>query len=265
MSDPAVLCHVDARGIARLTLNRTDRHNAFDDGLIDMLTGILNDLEGDGAVRAVLLGAAGRSFCAGADLGWMKRMAAYSHAENLADSRKLAALMRTLNFLRKPTVALVHGAAFGGGVGLVACCDIALATPRARFCLSEVKLGLIPAVIGPYVVDAMGARAARRYFTTAEAFDAREAHRLGLVHEITAEDRLQTRAGELIDVLLGNGPAAMAAAKTLIHAVAGAPVTDAVIADTAARIAERRASEEAREGMTAFFEKRPPVWARGEG
>src|SRR6185369_4470029 len=182
MSEPTILTHIDNSGVAVLTMNRPELHNAFDDTFITGLTAKLRDLEDDPDVRVVILAASGKSFSAGADLNWMRRMADYSREQNLADAEALAELMRTLDTLSKPTIALVHGAAYGGGVGLVACCDIAIATVRAAFCLSEVKLGLIPAVISPYVVAAIGPRAARRYFQSAEIFNAVEAHRLGLVH-----------------------------------------------------------------------------------
>jgi methylglutaconyl-CoA hydratase len=209
------------------------------------------------------LSASGKSFSAGADLNWMRRMADYSLQQNLADARGLAELMRTLNTLSKPTIALVQGAAYGGGVGLVACCDIAIASSRATFCLSEVKLGLIPAVISPYLVAAIGSRPCRRYFLSAEPFDAWEAHRLGLIHEVVEDHAaLKERSEFFADQLLKNGPCAMASAKRLIAAVGGRLIDDALIADTAARIADQRASAEGREGLAAFLEKRKPGWVK---
>jgi methylglutaconyl-CoA hydratase len=207
----------------------------------------------------VLLGH-GRSFCAGADLNWMKRMAGFGRAENLADATALAAMLKTLYRLSKPTIARVHGSVFGGGVGLVACCDIAFAAHDATFSLSETKLGLIPATIGPYVVEAMGARHARRYFVSAERFTAAEAFRIGLVHDIYPIDELDGRINELLGALLAAGPRAQAEAKALIRAVAAQPIGDAVIADTAARIARVRGSPEGKEGVAAFLEKRPAEW-----
>lgn len=264
MNTPTILTHIDAQGVATLTMNRPELHNAFDDLLIADLTAELKRLDGDSRVRVVLLAGSGRSFSAGADLNWMRRMADYTREENLSDALGLAALMQTLNGLGKPTIALVQGAAFGGGVGLVACCDLAIATRRATFCLSEVKLGLMPAVISPYVVAAMGPRACRRYFLTAEPFDAAEACRLGLVHEVVADDAsLQERGAELAGLLLRNGPRAMTAAKELIAAVAGRAPDEALIADTAGRIADQRASAEGREGVSAFLEKRKPEWVKG--
>jgi methylglutaconyl-CoA hydratase len=256
----AVRIDIDARGIARVTLDRPAVHNAFDDALIAELTQAFRSLDGDDRVRVVVLAGAGKSFSAGGDLNWMKRMAGYGMAENLRDAEGLGALMVTLDRLAKPTVALVQGAAYGGGVGLVACCDIAIAAASAKFCLSEVKLGLIPAVISPYVVRAMGARAARRYFLTAEVFDAETARRLGLVHEVAPADGLEAAAAPIVDALVQAGPRAKAAAKALIARVAGAPIDDALIADTARRIAEIRATDEGREGVGAFLEKRKPRW-----
>jgi methylglutaconyl-CoA hydratase len=246
-------------GIGTVVMDRPDRHNAFDEHVITDLTAGFTKLGADDAVRAVVLRGAGKSFSAGADLDWMRRMAAYDEAANLADARALAALMRTIDTLPKPTVALVHGAAYGGGVGLVACCDIAIATEAASFSLSEVKLGLIPAVISPYVVRAIGARAARRYVLTAERFDAVEARRLGLVHELAASDGLEEAARQILAALRGNGPAAVRAAKDLVAAVAGKTPAE-VEDDCARRIAAIRAGEEGREGVAAFLEKRKPSW-----
>jgi len=259
-----ILTHIDERGIATLTMNRPELHNAFDELLIDELTDELKRLAVDDRVRVVCLAGSGKSFSAGADLNWMRRMATYTREQNLADAMALAGLMETLNGLNKPTIALVHGAAYGGGVGLVACCDMALSVKQASFCLSEVRLGLIPAVISPYVIAAIGERACRRYFQSAELFDAEEACRLGLVHEV-AEDAaaLQKRSNQLCDQLLQNGPCAMAEAKRLIAAVSGHPLDDALICDTAERIAGRRVSAEGQEGLSAFLEKRKPEWIKG--
>ncbi|HZZ83673.1 MAG TPA: enoyl-CoA hydratase-related protein [Anaeromyxobacteraceae bacterium] len=252
---------LDRRGCATVTLDRPELHNAFDDRLVAELTAELARLGSDRRVRAVFLAAAGRSFSAGADLGWMRRSAGYSREENLRDAQALAALMRTLHGLPQPTVALVQGAAYGGGVGLVACCDLAVATRRAAFCLSEVRLGLVPAVISPYVVAAIGPREARRWALTAEVFDAEEARRVGLVQEVVeGEAALAERAERLAANLVRNGPAALAAAKDLLRRVAGAPLDDALVAETAERIAAVRASPEGREGVAAFLEKRRPAW-----
>ena len=263
MNDTSLLTRIDASGRATLTMNRPELHNAFDERFVALLTASLRQLEADPAVRLVLLAASGKSFSSGADLNGMRRMADNSREQNLADALGIAELMRTLNSLSKPTIALVQGAAYGGGVGLTACCDIAIAAARATFCISEVKLGLIPAVISPYVLAAIGARAARRYFITAEILDAAEACRLGLVHEVVSDDQgLAAAADRMTTQLLKNGPCAMAAAKELIATVSGRRVDDALVADTAGRMADRRASPEGREGLSAFLEKRPPRWMK---
>ncbi len=261
MHESPLLTHIDNRGVATLTMNRPELHNAFDDSLIVGLTDALRELDEDPDVRVVILAASGKSFSAGADLNWMRRMADYSYEQNLADAEGLAELMRTLDTLSKPTIALVQGAAYGGGVGLVACCDIAIASSRVLFCLSEVKLGLFPAVISPYVIAAIGPRASRRYFLTAESFDAGEALLLGLVHQVVADEReLAAAADSMASRLLANSPAAMAGAKNLVAAVSGRQVDDVLIADTAERIAAQRSSREGREGLSAFLEKRKPSW-----
>ena len=244
-----------------VTLNRADRHNAFDDAIIAELTEALRSMEAEESIRIVVLAAAGRSFSAGADLEWMKRMSGYSMDDNRRDAMGLAALMRTLAHLRKPTVARVQGPAYGGGVGLVACCDIAVASTNATFAFSEAKLGLIPAVISPYVVAAIGERAARRYFLTAERFDAAEAWRLGLVHEIANDDaQMDEKIGDIVDSLLACGPVAQTEAKALLRSVGGRPITSELIQDTAERIAKIRSSPEGREGISAFLEKRRAAW-----
>ncbi|MGK2905017.1 MAG: enoyl-CoA hydratase/isomerase family protein [Desulfuromonadales bacterium] len=258
-----LLTEIDARGLATVTMNRPELHNAFDDLMIKALTSAFRRLNDDPQVRVVLLAASGKSFSAGADLNWMRRMADYTREENLADSVALAGLMRTLYGLSKPTIALVQGAAYGGGVGLVACCDIALATDRATFCLSEVKLGLIPAVISPYVMEAIGSRAARRYFLTAERFDAVEAQHLGLVHELVAVADLRARGESLAALLIQNGPLALSAVKSLVADLTRMPVDDAMIAATAVRIADIRSSDEGKDGVGAFLQKRPPAWVKG--
>jgi methylglutaconyl-CoA hydratase len=262
MSD-SIRIDTDARGVATVTLARPEVHNAFDEATIAELTARLHAVDDDAAVRVVVLAAAGRSFCAGADLNWMSRTARYTEQENRVDALGLARLMRTLSHLRKPTIARVHGAAFGGGVGLVACCDMAVAAREAVFALSEVRLGLIPAVISPYVIRAIGARAARRYFLTAERFGAEEAYRLGLVSEVVDADQLDAAIGLLVDQLLKGGPKAIEACKNLIDAVAARPIDNAVTEDTALRIAQQRASEEGRAGIEAFLSKHPPSWVSG--
>lgn len=256
---------IDARGVAFLWLARPELHNAFDDALIAALTAEIVRLGAMPNVRAIVLGGRGKSFSAGADLNWMKRMAEYGEAQNRADATALADLMRTLDRCPKPTLARVHGAAFGGGVGLVACCDIAIAAHGAQFCLSEARLGLIPAVISPYVVRAMTPRAARRYFLTAETFTAAEALGLGLVHRVVAADTLDASIEAMLLLLLAAGPAAQAECKTLIAAVSDMPIDDAMVADTAARIARIRVSPEGRAGIAAFLDKRKPDWSAGGG
>ena len=248
--------------VARVTLNRPDRHNAFDDTVIAALASSFDALAKQSAVRVVVLAAAGRSFSAGADLEWMKRTAAYSPAENEADAAVLAGMLGKLNGLTKPTVALVQGGAYGGGVGLVAACDIAIAADDAVFSLSEVRLGIIPSVISPYVVAAIGPRAARRYFLTAERFGAHEAHRIGLVHEVVPVDDLAAAGDRMVERLLAAGPNAAEQAKKLIADVAGRPVDADLIAETARRIAQIRTGPEGQEGIAAFLERRKPVWRR---
>ena len=244
-----------------VTLNNPERHNAFDETLIADLTRELKALDARADLRVVVLSAAGKSFSAGADLNWMKRMAAYSHEDNLRDAGALGELMRTLHGMTKPTIARVQGPAYGGGVGLVACCDIAVGTCEAAFSLSEVKLGLVPAVISPYVIAAIGERAAHRYFLTAERFDAAEAYRLGLLHELCQDDAAMDEAIEkLCGALLAAGPQAIGEAKRLIAAVANRPIDAAVVADTAQRIARIRAGDEGREGIGAFLAKRKAAW-----
>jgi methylglutaconyl-CoA hydratase len=260
MDNNHILSHIREDGVATVTLNRADVHNAFNDALIADMTGALRRLGADDKVRAVVLRAEGKSFSAGADLGWMQKMANYGHEENLRDASALAELMRTLNFLPKPTVARVQGAAFGGGVGLAACCDIAIASETAAFSLSEVRLGLIPAVISPYVVAAIGERSARRYFLTAERFDAAEALRIGLVHQVVPAREIDAAVDAILARLSEGGPAAQRATKDLIFAVAHRPVDAALIHDTAQRIANIRASSEGREGLAGFLEKRKPAW-----
>lgn len=260
-------CDVTVRDkVATVTLNRPEIHNAFDEALIANLTAAFVSLDDNADVRVVVLEGAGRSFCAGADLNWMKRMAAFGEEENLADANALAAMLRSLYALSKPTIARVSGAAYGGGVGLVAACDIAIAVPEATFALSEARLGLIPATIGPYVIEAIGVRQARRYFLTAERFDAVEARRIGLVHEVVAADAIGVRIDAMIATLTSAGPAAQLECKALIRGVAHRPIDDDVIAGTAEHIAAVRASPEGREGVAAFLGKRRPAWmADGSG
>lgn len=251
--------------VATVWMNRPDVHNAFNEDLIAQLTEAFLGLDGNDSVRVVVLAGRGKSFSAGADLSWMKRQGEASVEANRADALKLATLYRTLADMRKPTVARVHGAALAGGTGLVAACDIAVAGERAQFGVSEVRVGLIPATMGPYVLRAIGERQALRYFQTAERFTAQRALDLGLVHEVVADEQLDARLNEIVSALLHGAVGAQAAAKALIGAVARQPVTDAIVQDTAERIARMRALPEAREGLSAFLEKRPATWVPKDG
>lgn len=261
MSEQSIRVARDERGVATVTLNRPHVHNAFDDALIGTLTETLQALGAEPSVRLVVLAAEGKSFSAGADLNWMKRMAGFSREDNYRDSLGLAGLMHTLDTLAQPVIAQVQGAAIGGGVGLVACSDIAIASDSAVFALSEVRLGLTPAVISPYVVRAIGERQARRYFVSAERFDVQKALQLGLVHEVVPAAALTGRIDELLQAMLRNGPQAMRAAKKLARDVSAASIDAALREDTARRIADIRAGDEGREGVSAFLEKRRPRWA----
>jgi methylglutaconyl-CoA hydratase len=256
---PRVLCEVDARGVATLTLARPQRHNAFDAQLIAELHAALNDLA-DRRARLLLLRAQGRSFCAGADLEEMAAMARAAPEHNLAAALSLAQMLQALDEFPAPTVACVQGNAFGGGVGLVACCDIALCVETARFALTEVRLGLVPATISPHVVAAIGARAARRWFATGEAFDASAAREAGLVHEVVAADAFDSSIESLVGALLAGGPVAQQEAKELIREVAARAPDDALRRSTSHRLARLRASREGQEGVAAFLEKRAPDW-----
>ena len=248
--------------VARVALDRPDLHNAFDDHLITDLTHALSAIGDDADVRAVVLTGNGASFSAGANIQWMRRMAQANEADNQADSERLAALMRTLNFLPQPTIARVNGAAFGGGVGLVACCDIAIATDNAKFALSEVKLGLVPAVISPYVIAAIGLRQARRLFLTGETIDAAEAARIGLVHHVVAAADLDATVERQLDLLAKGGPQAQREAKRLALAMGGMHPAQALAVDrdNAALIARLRVSPEGQEGLGAFLDKRAANW-----
>jgi methylglutaconyl-CoA hydratase len=247
-------------GVARVTLNRPELRNAFDDALIKQLKSAFDQIGSDPAVRVLVLAGNGPAFCAGADLNWMKRMAGYSYEQNLADAKGLAEMLATLDRLPKPTIARVHGPVFAGGTGLVAACDIAVGTPEAKFCLSEAKLGLTPATISPYVMRAMGERLARRYFLTAEVFDAEEAYRIGMLTALVPAGELDAFIEGTAQHLLSGGPQAHAKIKQLIRAVATRPVDDALVAETAQRIAEVRVSPEGKEGIASFLEKRKASW-----
>lgn len=250
--------------LALVVLDRPERHNAFDDALIAELTDAFAALGADPAVRCVVVTGAGRSFSAGADLGWMRRAAGYAFEENLEDARRLHRMLQTLDELGKPTVAMVNGPAIGGGVGLVCACDVAIAADRAFFQLSEVRLGLLPAVISPFVVRAVGERHARRFMLTAERIGAEEARRIGLVHEVVEAAALERRVKELVGEILAGAPGAQAETKSLLRVIR--QLEGSLLAEATARaIAERRASEEAKEGISAFFEKRLPAWRGAEG
>ena len=250
---------IDAK-VATVTLNRPDVRNAFNEHTIAELALVFDELGRNDEVRAIVLAANGPAFCAGADLNWMKKMAGYSDAENLADAAKLADMLRTIYLCPKPVVAKVQGDCYAGGMGLVAACDVAVSGPDVGYCLSEVKLGLIPGTISPYVIKAMGENAARRYFLTAERFTAQEAHRIGFVHEVVAADALDTTVAAIVKALVNNSPNAVKQAKVLVRDMAGKDVSDALLHDTAERIAQIRASSEGREGVASFLEKRKPSW-----
>ena len=258
----SVLLTTDPNGVATLTLNRPEKRNAFDDVVIAKLTTLLDQIEKDKTVRVIIISAAGKSFSAGADISWMKRMASYTAEENERDALALATMLDKLNRLSKPTIARVQGAAFGGAIGIIACCDMAVATKLSKFCLSEVRLGLIPATISPYVIEAMGARVCRRYFQTAEVFSARRARRLGLISECVTEAELDDTIESLSSNLLKNGPCAMAQAKQLVSAIACQPVNSQLMAQTSRMIADIRVSDEGQEGLQAFLDKRQPAWRK---
>lgn len=257
----SLLTSLDTQGVATLILNRPEVHNAFDDAVIGELNSAIGKFAKHPDVRLLVLRAEGKSFSAGADLGWMKRMASYSREDNLADALELERLMRGLYDFPKPTIAVVQGAAYGGAVGLVSCCDIAIASEQASFALSEAKLGLAPAVISPFVIAAIGARQASRYFLTAERFSAATARELGLVHEVVTPEALDAAQAKMVDTLLANGPVALMAAKALLRKVAAATSPD-IAAYTTELIASLRTSQEGQEGLGAFFEKRQPAWQK---
>lgn len=249
--------------VARVWLNRPDVRNAFNDSVIAELTATFIALGADDSVRAIVLGGHGKAFCAGADLNWMRAMADYSWDQNKADAQGLADMLWAIYSAPKPVVGRIHGDCYAGGVGLAAVCDVVVASDNAGFCLSEAKLGLLPATIGPYVARAIGARASHRYFLTAERFSAAEAHRLGLVHELCSAETLDTQVDALTAALVANGPAAVKACKQLVHDVAHAAITPALREDTARRIADIRGSAEGKEGVSSFLNKRAPNWILG--
>jgi methylglutaconyl-CoA hydratase len=248
--------------VAQVFLNRPEVRNAFNEGVIEELTQAFAALGADASLRAVVLGGHGKAFCAGADLTWMRAMADYSWEQNRADAQALADMLWAIYACPVPIVGRVHGDCYAGGVGLAAVCDVVVAAEGMQFCLSEAKLGLLPATIGPYVVRALGEQASRRYFTTAERFSAQEAHRLGFVHELATPDALDAKVAEIVAALVANGPAAVKSCKQLVKDVAGRPIDAALRADTARRIADIRASAEGKEGVQSFLNKRAPAWTQ---
>ena len=257
---PTALSITTQGAIRTITLSRPDVRNAFNDEVITELKNAFTEAGLATDVRCVVLAAEGPAFCAGADLNWMRRMADYTRDENLADAGQLAAMLRAIYECPKPTIARVQGDVFAGGVGLVAACDMAVSVDTATYCLSEVKLGLIPATISPYVIRAMGARASHRYFLTAERFSAAEAHRVGLVHEVVAADALDAKVAALTSALVSASPNAVRACKRLVQDVAEREIDDALVAHTVAGIADIRSSAEGKEGVQSFLQKRKPNW-----
>lgn len=264
MPDTTVSSSTDSRGVATVTLNRPDKHNAFDDAIIAELDRVFATLAADEQVRLVVLASTGRSFSAGADLAWMQRMAGYSREENLKDARALAEMLRKLNEMPQPTIARVQGAAYGGAVGLVSCCDMAIGSEHAKFCLSEARIGLIPATISPYVIAAMGARAARRYFTTAEVIPAQRAQALGLLSEVCSAEDLDTTLEASLQTLLDNGPQALRDAKRLVLDYTGKTIDADLIEDSCRRIADIRVSTEGQAGLQAFLDKSAAPWRQSD-
>ncbi|PIT78989.1 enoyl-CoA hydratase/isomerase family protein [Limnohabitans sp. B9-3] len=259
-TNPSALSVATQAGVRTITLNRPDVRNAFNDEVISELKTAFLEAGQAIDVRCVVLAALGPAFCAGADLNWMRRMADYTRDENLADAGQLATMLRAIYDCPKPTIARVQGDVFAGGLGLVAACDMAVSVDTATYCLSEVKLGLIPATISPYVIRAMGARASHRYFLTAERFSAAEAHRTGLVHEVVTADALDAKVAELTSALGSASPNAVRACKRLVQHVAEREIDDALVAHTVAGIADIRASAQGKEGVQSFLQKRKPNW-----
>jgi len=257
-----ILLQIDNNGVATLTLNRADVHNAFDDHMVTEMTKALGDLASDPQVTMLVIKSVGKHFSAGADITWMQKMAEADEMANLKDADALARLMNQLASFRKPTLAIVQGNAYGGGVGLVACAQIAIASSKAQFCFSEVKLGLIPAVISPYIVRAIGQRNARAYFLSAKPFDATRAQQMGLCHYVVESDQLETAANDMITTLLNNGPKALVAVNELINSLQTLEIDEARIGLTAKTIAELRISPEGQEGLNAFLQRREPSWAK---
>lgn len=260
MTDSAVLSQTDGRGVTRITLNRADKRNAFDDQIIAELTRAIEAAGQDPACRVVIIAGEGKHFSAGADLSYMRQTASLSEQENIEDAHRLARLMQVLDRIERPTICRIQGAAYGGALGLICACDIAVGAATSRYCLSEARLGITPAAIGPYVVRAMGPRQARRYFQSSEEIQSGKALDIGLIHERVADDQLDARIEELVTTLLRNGPVAMAAGKELVATVAGGHISADTIDYTARLIARLRTGEEGQEGLGAFFSKRTPSW-----
>lgn len=256
----SIIFSLDDRGVATLTLHRPEVHNAFDDGMIEAMLGCFTALSNESRARILVLKSDAKSFSAGADLGWMKRMADYDFDTNLNDAARMADMFNALYHLPIPTIAVVNGAAFGGGVGLVAACDFALASPNAMFCLSEVALGLVPAVISPFVVESVGLKTFKRLSMSGERFGVDTAKSIGLVSHLVEEEALEVSLEAMVGQLLRNGPAAMAACKTLANEIAYRPIGEQTRHDTSHLIASIRGSSEGREGISAFLEKRPAAW-----
>ncbi len=248
--------------VARVFLNRPDLRNAFNSDVIRELTSVFSGLTADDSVRAIVLGGHGKAFCAGGDLNWMRAMADYSWEQNRADAQALADMLWTIYSCPKPVIGRLQGDCYAGGVGLAAVCDVLVAAEGLHFCLSEAKVGLLPGTIGPYVIKALGEQASRRYFITAERFSAAEAHRLGFVQVLCAPEALDAQVDGLVNALLANGPQAVKASKKLVQDMAGLPITDELRANTARRIADIRASDEGKEGVAAFLQKRDASWKR---
>ena len=252
---------VERRGpVARITLNRPEVRNAFNAGLIAALTQAFHAVAAEPQTRVIVLGGHGKAFCAGADLGWMREMAGYDWDQNRADAQALADMLWAVYACPVPVVARIHGDCYAGGVGLAAVCDVLVAAEGVTFCLSEARLGLLPATISPYVIRAMGEQAARRYFITAERFSAAQAQAMGFVHEVCGAEAIDAKVDEIVATLVANGPMAVRACKQLVQDVAGRPINDELRAETARRIADIRATDEGREGVQSFLNKRPPAW-----
>ena len=253
-----------SRHMAEIWLNRPEVRNAFNDGVIAELGAAFSALAADTDVRAIVLGGHGKAFCAGADLGWMRAMAGFDWERNRADAQALADMLWCVYSCPVPVVGRIHGDCYAGGVGLAAVCDVLVAAEGVSFCLSEARLGLLPATISPYVIRAMGEQAARRYFVSAERFSAAQAHAMGFVHELCAAEALDAKVAEIVATLVANGPSATRACKKLVQDMAGQPITAALREETARRIADIRASDEGREGVQSFLNKRKPAWLGGE-